>query len=142
MSPDIAISVKGVSKTFKIPHEKVSSIRGAFVGMFSSFHLPFVMGTCFRGKRGSEGGVSYEEFKALDDVSFEVKKGEFFGIVGLVTPQAFEGGRNGSRNEFISAFLRQAFLRILTGCISCAIFEVLKPPVLTLWAWRVLVFQK
>ena len=74
MDKDIAISVKKVSKTFRIPHEKISSIRGAFVGMFSSFHLPFV--------RGGKGGVSYEEFKALDDVSFEVKKGEFFGIIG------------------------------------------------------------
>jgi len=62
MNKDIAISVKGVSKTFKIPHEKVSSIRGAVTGIF-------------RDK-------SYEEFKALDDVSFEVKKGEFFGIIG------------------------------------------------------------
>jgi len=25
---------------------------------------------------------SYEEFQALDDISFEVKKGEFFGIIG------------------------------------------------------------
>jgi ABC-type polysaccharide/polyol phosphate transport system ATPase subunit len=63
MSPDIAISVKGVSKTFKIPHEKVSSIRGVFT-------------SAFNGKR------TFEEFKALDDVSFEVKKGEFFGIIG------------------------------------------------------------
>ena len=86
MSREIAISVKGVSKTFKIPHEKVSSIRGAVTGIF-------------RDK-------SYEEFKVylvtssivtgtLDDVSFEacpthynsflnccgrVKKGEFFSI--------------------------------------------------------------
>ena len=75
MDKDIVISVKNVSKTFRIfhlvgamreggLHEMISSIRGAFVGMFSSFHLPFVMGTCFRGKQGSEGGVSYEEFKA------------------------------------------------------------------------------
>ena len=62
MNKDIAISVKGVSKTFKIPHEKVNSIRGAVTGIF-------------RDK-------SYEEFKALDNVSFEVKKGEFFGIIG------------------------------------------------------------
>lgn len=60
---DIAISVNAVSKTFKIPHEKVSSLRGAAVSMFN------------RNK-------GYEEFKALDDVSFEVKKGEFFGIIG------------------------------------------------------------
>jgi hypothetical protein len=56
---DIAISVKNVSKTFRIPHEKVSSLRGAAVSMFSK-------------KRG------FEEFKALDDVSFEVKKGGVF----------------------------------------------------------------
>ncbi len=63
MERDIAISVKNISKTFKIPHEKVSSLRGAAVSAFT------------RNK-------GYEEFKALDDVSFEVKKGEFFGIIG------------------------------------------------------------
>ncbi|NTW29706.1 MAG: ABC transporter ATP-binding protein [Candidatus Moranbacteria bacterium] len=63
MDKDIAISVKNVSKTFRIPHEKVSSIRGVFT-------------SAFNGKR------TFEEFKALDDVSFEVKKGEFFGIIG------------------------------------------------------------
>ncbi len=60
---EIAISVQGVSKTFRIPHEKVSSIRGAVTGVL---------------KRNK----GFEEFKALDDVSFEVKKGEFFGIIG------------------------------------------------------------
>lgn len=63
MNKDVAISVKNVSKTFRIPHEKVSSLRGAFT---QAFH----------------GKTTYEEFKALDDVSFEVKKGEFFGIIG------------------------------------------------------------
>jgi ABC-2 type transport system ATP-binding protein len=58
MNPEIAISVSHVSKTFKIPHEKISSLRGAVTGAFK------------------KGG--FEEFKALDDVSFEVKKGEFF----------------------------------------------------------------
>jgi len=59
---DIAISVNNVSKTFRIPHEKISTLRGAFVNMFRQ--------------------NGYEEFKALDSVSFEVKKGEFFGIIG------------------------------------------------------------
>ncbi len=63
MDKGISISVKNVSKTFRIPHEKVASIRGAFT-------------TAFNGER------TFEEFKALDDVSFEVKKGEFFGIIG------------------------------------------------------------
>jgi len=61
-SSDIAIQVNNVSKTFKIPHEKISSLRGAFVSLFRK--------------------KTYEEFKALENVSFEVKKGEFFGIIG------------------------------------------------------------
>lgn len=62
MNKDIAISIQNVSKRFRIPHEKVSSVRGAVVNVFHK--------------------KSYEEFEALDDVSFEVKKGEFFGIIG------------------------------------------------------------
>lgn len=77
MNMDIAIKVENVSKTFRIPHEKVSSLRGAAVNLFRS------------------GG--YEEFKALDDVSFEIKKGEFFGIIG----------RNGSG--------KSTLLKILAG---------------------------
>lgn len=59
---DIAIQVDHVSKEFRIPHERITSLRGAAVSLFKK--------------------QSYEEFKALDDVSFEVKKGEFFGIIG------------------------------------------------------------
>ncbi len=58
----VAIKVKNVSKTFRIPHEKINSVRGVFVNALKK--------------------KNYEEFKALDDVSFEVKKGEFFGIIG------------------------------------------------------------
>jgi len=77
MNSDIAIKVENVSKTFRIPHEKISSLRGAFVSMFRK--------------------NSFEEFQALDNVSFEVKKGEFFGIIG----------RNGSG--------KSTLLKILAG---------------------------
>jgi ABC-2 type transport system ATP-binding protein len=77
MEKDLAIKVKNVSKTFRIPHEKITSLQSAFV---NAFH-----------KNG------YEEFKALDNVSFEVKKGEFFGIIG----------RNGSG--------KSTLLKILAG---------------------------
>jgi len=60
---EIAISVKGVSKSFKLPHEKQSSIKSVFVNAFN-------------GKR------TYEKQKVLKDISFDIKKGEFFGIVG------------------------------------------------------------
>jgi ABC-2 type transport system ATP-binding protein len=60
---DTAIKVEGVSKIFKLPHEKNTSVKSALI----NFH-----------KRDR----SYEMQKALQDISFEVKKGEFFGIVG------------------------------------------------------------
>jgi ABC-2 type transport system ATP-binding protein len=60
---DVAIKVSSVSKTFKLPHEKQGSVKSLFVNMF-------------RGKR------TYEHQQVLKNVSFEVKKGEFFGIVG------------------------------------------------------------
>jgi len=52
-----------VSKVFRIPHEQVTSLRNAFISVFNR-------------------NRTYEEFKALDNVSFEVKKGEFVGIIG------------------------------------------------------------
>lgn len=60
---EVAIKVDNVSKTFKLPHEKQSSIKGLFVNMF-------------KGKR------TYEKQQVLKDISFEIKKGDFFGIVG------------------------------------------------------------
>ena len=62
MVEETVIKVENVSKTFQIPHEKVRSLRGAFVNVFQK--------------------KTYEEFKALDSVSFEIKKCEFFGIIG------------------------------------------------------------
>jgi ABC-2 type transport system ATP-binding protein len=63
MPDDFAIKVENVGKTFRLPHEKTSSIKSSVVNFY-------------RRKR------TYELQKALEDVSFEVKKGDFFGIVG------------------------------------------------------------
>ncbi len=62
-SDEIAIKVDHVSKSFRLPHERSTSIKSVVVNFW-------------RHKR------SYETQKVLDDVSFEIKKGEFFGLVG------------------------------------------------------------
>jgi lipopolysaccharide transport system ATP-binding protein len=67
--PDIeqygsAIIVDGVSKKFRIPIEKKFTIFDNLVGLL----------------RG--GSYAYEDFLALQDVSFSVKRGETFGVIG------------------------------------------------------------
>lgn len=60
-STETAILVEDVKKSFKLPHERNSSLKSTILNF---------------NKR------SYETFRVLNGVSFEIKKGEFFGIVG------------------------------------------------------------
>ncbi len=64
MNDDIAIEVKDLYKNFVLPHEKVNSIKSVFTNV-----------RIFSKKK-------YEKQHALKGISFTVKKGEFFGIVG------------------------------------------------------------
>lgn len=57
------VVVKNLYKTFRLPHEESSGIKQLLVNRL-------------KGKKG------YEVQQVLSDVSFEIKKGEFFGIVG------------------------------------------------------------
>jgi len=62
MNNNIALGVYNLSKTFRIPHEHSDTFKERLV------HL---------GRK-----MTYETFNALDNVSFEINKGEFFGIIG------------------------------------------------------------
>lgn len=59
-----AITVTSVSKDFRLAQEKAGSVKALFTTLFK--------------KKSRNKGLQH----ALHDVSFEVKKGEFFGIVG------------------------------------------------------------
>ncbi len=58
----MVIEARGVTKTFRIPERKVDTLKERVVHPFS--------------------GPGYRELRALRDVSFDVHRGEFFGIVG------------------------------------------------------------
>ena len=62
---DVAIKVENISKLYQIGDTSSGSLRESIAGLFSS-----------GGKRRTE------DFWALKDISFEVKKGEAVGIVG------------------------------------------------------------
>ncbi len=59
----LAVKVENVSKVFKLPREKSSSVKDKIISI----------------PRRNKG---YEVQRALHDISFEVRKGEFYGIVG------------------------------------------------------------
>ncbi len=63
---DVAIQVEQLSKRYKLGEAVSFSLRDSFSGLFSRKNKPV------------EGGY----FNALENVSFEVKKGEVLGIIG------------------------------------------------------------
>jgi ABC-2 type transport system ATP-binding protein len=81
MADEIAIKVERVSKSFRLPHEKHTSIKSALIGAFRQRN-------------------TIEKQQVLKDISFEVKKGEFLGIVG----------RNGSGKSTLLKLLASIYV--------------------------------
>ena len=61
MADDVVLSVDHVTKAFKVHKERTTSLKQYLVG---------------------GGRNRYDEFVALDDVSFDVREGEVFGVIG------------------------------------------------------------
>ena len=79
-SSDIALKVEHVSKSFRLPTEKANGIKQAFINRM-------------HGKTG------YTKQEVLKDISFEINKGDFFGIVG----------RNGSGKSTLLKLISQIY---------------------------------
>lgn len=77
----IAVQVDHVSKFFKLPTEATQSLRTTMVNRF----------------KGIKG---YKEQHVLKDISFEVEKGDFFGILG----------RNGSGKSTLLKIISQIYM--------------------------------
>ena len=78
---EVAVSIKNVSKSFRLPTESSNSLRTTLVNRM----------------KGIKG---YKEQKVLKDISFDVEKGDFFGIVG----------RNGSGKSTLLKIISQIYV--------------------------------
>ena len=58
----VVVEVRGLSKSFRVPEHRIDTFRERVVRPFTR--------------------VEYRELQALNDVSFDVRDGEFFGVVG------------------------------------------------------------
>jgi ABC-2 type transport system ATP-binding protein len=58
----VVIEVRGIDKTFRVPERRVDTLKERATHPFSR--------------------IDYRELRALRDISFDIHKGEFFGIVG------------------------------------------------------------
>ena len=88
-APTVAIQVEGLHKAFRIPTHRIDSLKERVIRPFAA--------------------RDYRELEALREISFEIQRGEFFGIVG----------RNGSGKSTLLKLLASIY-RADAGTIRIA----------------------
>jgi lipopolysaccharide transport system ATP-binding protein len=73
---DFVIRVEGLGKSYRLRHERYVALRDVIADQFHS------LGRRLLGRGGAPGADDEEEFWALREVGFEVKRGEVLGIIG------------------------------------------------------------
>lgn len=63
LQSDVVISLENISISYRVPRERISGIKEFTIRLL-------------------QRRLEYEEFLALDNVSFQVKRGETFGVIG------------------------------------------------------------
>ncbi len=87
MNNNIAIKVSNVSKTFRIPHEKISSVRGAFVNVFKMFYAL---------KEISVKDVLNKDKNSAETAFFQILTGfTDFAIINLLKPPVLTARHGG-----------------------------------------------
>ncbi len=99
MNQDIAVAVDHVTMNFNMPEEKVDNMK-EYVIKFLKHQLRF------------------DEFTALSDVSFEVKKGEIVGFIGL------NGSGKSTLLKVISGILEPSAGRVTTDGVISPLIEL------------------
>ena len=107
---NIALSVKNVSKSFKLPTEQASGIKQAFINW-------------------AKGVKGFKRQHVLNNISFDVEKGDFFGIVG----------RNGSGKSTLLKLISGIYvpdkgkIQVNGSLVPCMMTLLSLPNWVTLW---------
>ena len=99
MNKENAVELRNIEMHFNMSKEKLESFKEYFIKL-------------------AKRQLMFEDFKALDDVSFDIKKGDVFGIVGL------NGSGKSTTLKIISGILKPTKGTVETSGVIAPLIEL------------------